>query len=90
LRELHLIASENPSVLNEIVGIMKARPVLLGTIKKPQAEEASYVLKKPREIVIVNDEQIFQPFAHSIVAAPRNISRELEGDNAFCFLRTHR
>ena len=85
MQELRDLAARHTRISNAIIGRMRLKPVLAGT----QREEATNSsgckrinsLQQPKDIVIVNDVHAYQLFGDEIVAAPENMSPELEGEH---------
>lgn len=70
---------------------MRFKPVLLGVRRETTTSadkwENTYLLRQPREIVIVDDMHAYQLFGDSITAAPRDMPLELERKMSYSLLK---
>ena len=85
MQELCDLAARRTRISNDTTSKMMHNRVLLGSRRgettNPDGRKRIYSLQQPKDIVIVNDVHAYQLFGDSIVAAPENMSCELESEH---------
>jgi len=87
LQELRDLAARSSRISSGTLGKMRSKPVLLGMRHEKTMDsdvrKNTHSLWMPTEIVIVDDIQTYQLFDDLIIAAPRDMPPELEGEDKF-------
>jgi len=87
LQELRDLAARSSRISSDTIRKMMFKPVLLGMRHEktmdPDVRKDTYSLWEPTEIVIVDDVHSYQLFDDLIIAAPRDMPPELEGEDKF-------